>query len=83
MICGGFFAFRTGEGSRGDVAAAAVHRDGWWTVVLRRRLDTGNADDSVLVPGGTAHIAVAVFDDTGAKEGNEHAKSGPIALTLE
>jgi len=74
---------RAPEGSRGDVQSAAEFKDGWWTVVLKRKLDTGNADDTALKAGETTAIAVAVFDDTGAKTGKEHAKSAVIKLTLE
>lgn len=75
--------FRTPEGSRGDIQSAAAYKDGWWTVVLKRKLDTGNADDAKLVAGTTTHIAVAVFNNTGAKTGKEHSKSRVIRLTLK
>lgn len=74
---------RNPEGSRGDIEAAAEYKDGWWTVVLKRKLDTGNKDDAKLTAGETTHIAVAVFNNTGAKTGKEHSKSWPLKLTLE
>lgn len=74
---------RKPDKSRGDVTSAAEHKDGWWTVVLKRKLDTGNKDDVVIKAGADAHIAVAVFDNTGAKTGKEHAKSGAIKLKLK
>lgn len=73
---------RTPEGSRGDIQTAAEYKDGWWTVVFKRKLDTGNADDAAFKAGEDSHIAVAVFDNTGAKTGKEHAKSGAIKLKL-
>lgn len=69
---------RAGRGSRGDVAAAALHEKGEWTLELSRLFVTGNADDQPvgdpLVP---ALFAVALFDGT---EGAEHAVSPPIEL---
>jgi hypothetical protein len=74
---------RTPDQSRGDIECAAEHKDGWWTVVFKRKLDTGNADDSVLNVGEIAHIALAVLDDSGVKTGKEHAKSDAIKLSVE
>jgi hypothetical protein len=74
--------FRKPDASRGDIESAAEHKDGWWTVVMKRKLDTGNADDSIIKVGQTAHIAVAVLDDSGVKTGKEHAKSGAIKLAV-
>lgn len=77
------YLLRTPEGSRGDIEAAAEYKDGWWTVVLKRKLDTGNKDDVKLVAGETTHVAIAVFNNTGAKTGKEHSKSWPFKLALE
>ena len=77
------YILRSSEESRGDVEAAAEYKDGWWTVVLKRKLDTGNEDDAALKPGEPTHIAIAVFNNTGAKTGKEHSKSWPLKLTLE
>jgi hypothetical protein len=74
---------RDPEGSRADVEAASKYEDGWWTVVLKRKLDTGRPDDTSFKVGESRHIAVAVFNNTGAKTGKEHAKSGPVKLALE
>ncbi len=74
---------RAPEQSRADVTAASRWQGGWWTIVLKRRLETGNSDDAPLKPGHATHIAIATFDDTGASLGHEHAKSGAIKLTLE
>ncbi|MBZ0136038.1 MAG: hypothetical protein K8I27_06660 [Planctomycetes bacterium] len=74
---------RKPEGSRGDIEAASEYKDGWWTVVLKRKLDTGNKDDAALKAGEATHIAVAMFNNTGAKTGKEHAKSSVIKLSLE
>jgi hypothetical protein len=74
---------RTPDKSRGDIECAAAHKDGWWTVVFKRKLETGNEDDSALKVGEVAHIALAVLNNSGVKTGKEHAKSGPIKLSVE
>ncbi|MCA8935310.1 MAG: hypothetical protein KDB68_03825 [Planctomycetes bacterium] len=76
------YRLRTPEGSRGDIETAAEYKDGWWTVVFKRKLDTGHSDDAAFKAGEDTHIAIAVFDNTGAKTGKEHAKSGAIKLKL-
>jgi hypothetical protein len=54
---------REPEGSAGDVQANGSYRDGRWTVVLRRKLDTGNPDDTRFVAGERYNLAFAVHDD--------------------
>lgn len=53
-------------GSRSDVSALSEHADGGWTVILRRRLNTGDARDAVFVPGDEVGVAfgVALMDNT-------------------
>jgi len=53
-------------GGRADVLAAAEHRNGTWSVVLRRALDTGDRRDVTFVPGDTRGTAfgLAVMDHT-------------------
>ncbi len=54
---------RKPEGSAGDVTANGSYANGVWTVELRRKLDTGNPDDKILVPGKTYNIGTGLFDD--------------------
>jgi hypothetical protein len=70
---------RDSEGSRGDIQSSGKWEDGYWTVVLKRKLDTGHDDDAKFEPGSRVHFAVALFDDSGAEAGNEHSKS-PVAI---
>ncbi len=49
-------------GSRADIHANSVWKDGKWTVVLMRTLDTGNGDDLALTPPKSYPFGVAVFD---------------------
>jgi hypothetical protein len=76
------FAFKAGDvipyrlpvlpkGSRFDVKAESRHADGRWTVMLRRALQTGNADDVAFDTRKRYSFAMAVFDDSGA----DHSKA--------
>ncbi|HUV51050.1 MAG TPA: ethylbenzene dehydrogenase-related protein [Anaerolineae bacterium] len=55
----------TPEGSRGDIKAVSRHADGSWTVMLYRKLDTGNEDDAVFNPRKKYNFTMALFDDSG------------------
>jgi hypothetical protein len=46
-----------------DVLAHGVWKDKKWTVELRRKLDTGQPDDKLLVPGKVYDIGFSVFED--------------------
>lgn len=52
------------EGDRGDVATGARWEDGWWTLEVSRRLDTGSPRDVAFEPGRAVFLWVAVFDHT-------------------
>jgi hypothetical protein len=53
------------EGSRADIKAQSRYADGSWTVVLSRKLDTGNDDDTAFDPRKKYNFAMALFDDSG------------------
>lgn len=57
------------DGSRWDIRTKAVHNGASWTVVFRRALSTGDADDILLPSAGTdsARIAIAIGNNTGDK----------------
>ncbi|MBE7492476.1 MAG: hypothetical protein HS108_12045 [Planctomycetes bacterium] len=74
---------RKPKGSRADIEAVGKHTDGHWLVVFKRKLDTGHSDDVKFEAGKDALFALAVFDDTGAKTGSEHKKSGVVRLRLD
>lgn len=65
------------DGSRFDVKAQSRYRDGVWTVMLSRKLDTGHEDDVAFDPAKRYSFAMAVFDDSGS----DHSKATE-ALTL-
>lgn len=73
---------RAPSGSRGDIKAVSHWQDGMWTVVLKRKLDTGNADDVQFKAGESALFAVATLDNKGVDKGTDHAKSGVVKLAL-
>lgn len=60
------FLTESPAGSRADVRAVGVWRDGRWTVILRRPLDTGDPRDVRFVPGDKHGVAfgLAIMDNT-------------------
>ena len=59
------------SGSRSDVKAISRYRDGGWTLMLYRKLDTGHEDDVIFNPVKRYSFAMAVFDNSGS----EHSKA--------
>ncbi len=55
----------TPSGSAADVRAKGVWANGWWTLELERRLDTGHPDDTPFDPARTYRMAVSTHDRTG------------------
>ena len=53
------------EGSRADIKALSNHADGQWTLMLSRKLDTGNEDDVAFNVKKSYSFAMALFDDSG------------------
>lgn len=74
---------RKPEGSRADVQAFAAYADGKWTVLFVRKLDTGNADDAKFAAGEDILFSLAVMDDCGTTDGDEHAVSELCVLRLK
>ena len=71
---------RAPEGSRSDISASGRWDDGWWTVELRRRLDTGNPDDKALRDRATYSLAFAFY--TEATGNRFHYVTFPVRLGL-
>ncbi|MBI5682622.1 MAG: hypothetical protein HZC45_05600 [Deltaproteobacteria bacterium] len=59
----GWFLQAEPKGSQTDVKAEGGWKDGMYTVVLKRKLNTGNADDKVFEPGKKYTVGFAVHDD--------------------
>ena len=55
-------------GSRADIKADSLYADGGWTVMLTRRLDTGNDDDVAFNSRKKYNFAMALFDDSGDQD---------------
>lgn len=53
------------EGSRFDVKAVSRYADGRWTVMLSRKLNTGQDDDVAFDPRREYSFALALFDNSG------------------
>ena len=59
------YAIRNPAGSGADVRAKGKWENGYWTVELLRKLNTGHPDDTAFDPARTYTMAVAVQDRTG------------------
>jgi hypothetical protein len=69
----------TPTGSAADVRAKGGWSDGWWTLELERKLDTGHPDDTPFDPKRTYKMAVSAHDRTGDMD----KASGVIELAFE
>jgi len=63
--------------NRGDVKAVGVWKDGNWTVMLSRKLNTGHDDDVVFDPAKVYNLAAAVWNNA---EDEDKFASGPLQL---
>ncbi|MCR4281895.1 MAG: ethylbenzene dehydrogenase-related protein [Bauldia sp.] len=76
--------YTTRAGAAGSAAdntdVKGVWKDGMWTVVWVRPLNTGNADDKVLKANGVVTVGFAVHDDNITTRG--HHVSFPTTLGL-
>ena len=55
-------------GSRADIKAVSRYGYGGWTVMLHRKLDTGNEDDVAFNPRKKYNFTMALFDDSGDED---------------
>jgi len=55
-------------GSRADIKAVSRYADGGWAVMLHRKLDTGNPDDTAFNPKRKYNFAMALFDNSGDED---------------
>ncbi|MGZ8499200.1 MAG: ethylbenzene dehydrogenase-related protein [Candidatus Binatia bacterium] len=74
------YLLREPDGSAADVQAFGRYADGHWVVELRRKLNTGQADDKVLKPGTVYPIGFGIFDDTVSNR--RHYVTLPMTLGL-
>jgi DMSO reductase family type II enzyme heme b subunit len=59
-----------------NVLAMSQHAKGRWSVVLRRRLQTGSPEDAEFKPGETSQLIVAIWD------GSQGEVNGRKSITL-
>jgi hypothetical protein len=74
------YLLRDPDGSAADVQAFGRYSGGHWIVELRRKLNTGHADDKILRPGTAYPIGFAIFDDTVSNR--RHYVTLPLTLGL-
>lgn len=55
------------RGDRGDVLCQSEHRQGCWTLWIRRKLSTGSECDTQFAPGGRYAFGCAAFDHAGKR----------------
>ena len=55
------------RGDQGDVTCQSDHRDGRWTLYVRRKLQTGSQYDTQFAPGGRYAFGCAAFDHAGKR----------------
>ncbi len=71
---------REPKGSRADITSKSQWIDGWWTVELRRKMDTGHPDDKPFREFRTYNLAFAFF--TNATGNRFHYITFPVQLGL-
>jgi hypothetical protein len=54
------------DGSRADIRGIGVWKDGYWTIEMSRKLDTGNADDVAFASGGKYPFAATLYETAGS-----------------
>jgi hypothetical protein len=86
------FESRQPEGSRADVRAKGVWKNGAWTIEYARKLDTGHDDDAQFDPGSGKKYLFGVsiksvygeaFDDTKNNVYGQGRISEPLHLTFQ
>lgn len=71
---------KPGSGSSMDVDAKGVWRNGYWTLELRRKLNTGHEDDLQFVRGQEFTGGIAVFNRS---QNDDHAISSVLRFRFD
>lgn len=74
------FPSQPASGSAADVQARGEWTNGKWTVEFRRKLSTGNKDDTAFAAGKSLSFAVATFDKS---EKGDHDVSKGMVLKIQ
>lgn len=76
----GYMLYKEWKDSFGDIPTAGVWKDGKWTVMMKRKLQTGYDDDVQFNTKKQYPFGVAVFDDKG---GEDSYDSDPLKLQFK
>jgi hypothetical protein len=60
------FALAMPTGSRADIRGKGVWKDGFWTIEMSRKLNTGNDDDIAFASGGKYRFAATLYEMAGS-----------------
>lgn len=74
------FVAQKPTGSAADVQAKGEYAGGKWTVEFRRKLNTGNKDDTAFAAGKSLEFAIATFDKS---EKSDHDVSTNLVLKVQ
>ncbi len=69
------------SGDRGSIAATGIWKEGYWTLQLRRKLNTESPNDVVFRAGQTIPMGIGVFDNSA--DGNKYVSPGNWSLRLQ
>lgn len=68
------------DGSRGDIKAKGVWANGTWTLMLSRKLNTGNADDVQFDVAKSYRFGVGMYNNSG--DYNKYSQEGSATLVF-
>ena len=74
------FVLKTPTGDRADIEAYGIYKDGFWTVILKRPLNTRHNTDVQFVSGKEYNFSAAIFDNAGDQY---HLKTQLLRIFLE
>lgn len=71
---------RRNEDAQNDVSATGTYANGTYTVVMSRKLATGDKNDILLADGKTFNMGIAIHDNKNS--GRKHYVSFPLSIGL-
>ncbi len=66
---------KVAEGSNGDLVSGSSYSNGAWTVVIKRKFDTGDSKDVKFESGKTYNFGIAVTDSSGINHKGSNLKT--------
>jgi hypothetical protein len=77
------YVMRRGAGSRVDVFTTATHNGTQWTVVFRRKLDTGDTEGDILFELGQVYdFQVTTWDNSGGVSHDTSEQTNIFTMTI-